>query len=58
MADGLFERMDGFLKAIRGIALGIAGAIGAVFVLTVLALTLYRLLGLLMREVFGHPWGL
>ena len=58
MADGLFERMDGFLKAIRSIALGIAGAIGAVFVLTVLALTLYRLLGLLLREVFGHAWGL
>jgi hypothetical protein len=57
MADSLFERMDGFLKAIRGIALGIAAAIVAVFVLTALALTLYRLFGLLMREVWGRPWG-
>lgn len=58
MADGLFDKTDGFLKAIRSIALGIAGTIAALFVLTILALTIYRLFGLLMREVFGHPWGL
>lgn len=58
MADGLFDKMDGFLKAIRGIALDIAWAIVAAFVLCFLALSAYRLLELLWRSVFGHPWGI
>ena len=58
MTGSPLEKTDGFIKGIQYIALGIAGAIVAVFVLTFIALTTWRLIGLLWRSVFGHPWGI
>ena len=58
MAGSPFEKMDGLIKAIRYIALGVALAIVAVFLLYFISLTAWRLAGLLWRSVFGHPWGL
>ncbi len=57
MAGNLFERIDGLIKAIRFVALGIAVSIVAVFALYFVGLTAWRLAGLLWRCVFGHPWG-
>jgi len=59
MAGSLFEKMDGFLKAIRGIALDIAVAVVALFALTVVALTIYRLFGFLgeKRQKGGQERG-
>ena len=58
MAGGLFEKMDGLIKAVRSLALGIALAIVSIFVLAFLGMTAYRLFGLFWRLLFGHPWGL
>lgn len=58
MAVNLFEKADGLIKAIRYVALGVALAIVAVFLLYFVGLTAWRLAGLLWRAVFGHPWGL
>jgi len=58
MANDLFERTDELIKAIRSVALGIALAIVAIFLLYFIGMTAWRLGGLLRRCVFGHPWGI
>jgi hypothetical protein len=58
MAGSFFEKTDDLVKAIRYVALGVALAIVAVFLLYFVGLTAWRLAGLLWRAVFGHPWGL
>ncbi len=57
MAGNVFEKADSMIKAIRYVAVGIALAIVAVFVMYCVSLTAWRLASLLWRAVFGHPWG-
>jgi hypothetical protein len=58
MLKNLFESGSLFLRGIITGALLVAAAVAAIAVSFFVVMSVFRLIGLLWREVFGFPWTL
>jgi hypothetical protein len=56
MANSIFETIDSVIKGVIYFCLLLVAAVAAAFVLYFVAMTGWRAIGLLWREIFSFPW--